>query len=129
MIKKNLSVTSKKAQAASMHFDPLKLHYKVERLQDQRKLVLKSVPLKKRILQPSNESALLKHVWNYNELNRICSTSDVVRDMMVFACWCNTIGTNVLYNLEEIFLFKLKPYTSKNSMKNFLSKQNAKILR
>ena len=50
MIKNNLSVTSKKAQAASMHFDPLKLHYEVERLQDQRKLVLKSVPLKKKDL-------------------------------------------------------------------------------
>ena len=44
--KKNLSEMTKKAQVNSMHFDPLKSHYKVEWLQDQRKFVLKSVPLK-----------------------------------------------------------------------------------
>ena len=44
--KKNLSEMTKKAQVNSMHFDPLKSHYTVEWLQDQRKFVLKSVPLK-----------------------------------------------------------------------------------
>ena len=107
--KKNLSEMTKKAQVVSMYFDPLKSHYKVEWSQDQRKFLSKSVPLKKRIWQPSNESALLKHVWNDNEWNKIRSICDVVRDTMVFACWYNTIGTNVLYNLEEIFLFKQKP--------------------
>ena len=37
---------TKKAKVVSMYFDPLKSHYKVEWLQDQRKFVLKSVPLK-----------------------------------------------------------------------------------
>ena len=48
--KKNLSEMSKKAQVVSMHFDPLKSHYKVEWLQDQRKFLSKSVPLKKKDL-------------------------------------------------------------------------------
>ena len=44
--KKNSSQMTKKAQVVPMYFDPLKSHYKVEWLQDQRKFVLQSVSLK-----------------------------------------------------------------------------------